>query len=159
MANLLERQRRRSALRREPPKSLARLPRSHHPPRSTAPKMRASPRPPPEPSNALNENHDEAYSSSSTSPTCTFILAGSAYGASLDVARRALMLVVRLFALGEQEPFVNVMIDKVPRQQLVVDIVPSDEKIGIRQRRIFARLDFAMNPDQLVPDGPGAFTA
>src|SRR5580700_7052035 len=125
--------------------------------------MRASPRRLPEPSHALNENHDEAYSSSSTSqlgsPTCTFILAGAAHGASLDVARRALMLVMRLFALSEQEPFVNVMIDKVPRQQLVVDIVASHEKIRIGQRRIFARLDFAMYLDQLMPDSPGALAA
>ena len=68
------------------------------------------------------------------------------------------MLVMRLFALSEQEPFVNVMIDKVPRQQLVVDIVASHEKIRIGQRRIFARFDFAMNPGQLVPNCPGALT-
>ena len=58
--------------------------------------------------------------------------ARSAHGASDNVAGRALMLVMRLLALGEQEPFENVMIDKVPRQQLIVSVMPGDEKIGIR---------------------------
>src|SRR5579863_3111689 len=83
---------------------------------------------------------------------CSSILASAAHGASLDVARRTLMLMMRLLSLGQQKPFVNVMIDKVPRQQLVVDIVTGDEKIGIGQRRILTRLDFAMNLGQLVPD-------
>src|SRR5271156_2045234 len=87
------------------------------------------------------------------------ILAGPAHSASLDVARRALMLVMRLLSLREQEPFVNMMIDKIPRQQLVVAVMASDEKIGIGQRRVFARLHLAMNLRQLVPDRPGAVAA
>ena len=55
------------------------------------------------------------------------------------------MLMMRLLSFGKQKPFVNVMIDKVPRQQFVVDVVARDEEIGIRQRRILARLNFAMN--------------
>src|SRR6267142_5618120 len=81
--------------------------------------------------------------------------ARSAYGTSDDVAGRTLMLVMRLFALGEQEPFENVMIDKVPRQQLIVSVMPGDEKIGIRQIGI-SSFDFAMNLRQLMPDGTAA---
>src|SRR5216683_7729139 len=81
--------------------------------------------------------------------------AGSAYGASEDVTGRALMLVMRLFALGEQEPFENVMIDKVPRQQLVVSVMPRDEKIRIGQIGV-SRFDLAMDSHQLVPDRTGA---
>src|SRR5271154_7305369 len=87
------------------------------------------------------------------------ILAGPAHSASLDVARRALMLVMRLLSLREQEPFVNMMIDKIPRQQLVVGVVASDEEIGVGQRRILARIHLAMNLRQLVPDGSGAVAA
>src|SRR5215469_18898560 len=97
------------------------------------------------------ENRDETSASSSASQTHHDILAGAAHGASLDVARRALMLMVRLFALGEQEPLVNVMIDKVPRQQFVVDILSCDVEVGIGQRS-FAPLDFAVNLRQLMPD-------
>src|SRR5271166_3719811 len=93
------------------------------------------------------------------SSACAPILAGSAHGASLDVARRALMLMMRLLPFGDQKPFVYVMIDKVPRQQLVVDVMTGDEKIGVRQRRRFSGLDFAMNLRQLVPDGSRSFTA
>src|SRR5712692_7327031 len=81
--------------------------------------------------------------------------ARSAHGASEDVTGRALMLVMRLLALGEQEPFENVMIDKVPRQQLVVSIMPSDEKIRIGQSGI-SSLDLAMDLHQLMPDGTTA---
>src|SRR5882672_100658 len=81
--------------------------------------------------------------------------ARSAYRASFDVAGRALMLVMRLFALGEQEPFENVMIDKIPRQQLVVSVMPGDKKIGIRQICVSA-FRLAMNLDQLMPDGTAA---
>jgi len=44
------------------------------------------------------------------------------------------MLVMGLLAFGQQEPFVNVMIDEVPRQQLVIDVMARDKEIGIRQR-------------------------
>src|ERR1700723_2230701 len=91
--------------------------------------------------------------------TCATILATAAHGASLDVARRTLMLMMRLLSFGEQKPFVNVMIDKVPRQHFVVDVVTGDEKIGIGQRGILARLDLAMNLRQLVPDRSRSFTA
>src|SRR5208283_4913019 len=93
--------------------------------------------------------------------TCAYILAGSAHGASRHVARRTLMLMMRLFSFREQKPFVNVMIDKVPRQQLVVGVRTGDEEIGVGQRCSFtaARLDFAMNLRQLVPDGSGTFAS
>src|SRR5713101_88968 len=79
----------------------------------------------------------------------------SAHSASFDVTGRALMLVMRLLALGEQEPFENVMIDKVPRQQLVVSVMPRDEKFGIGQIGV-SRFDLAMDSHQLVPDRTGA---
>src|SRR5258708_2069714 len=69
------------------------------------------------------------------------------------------MLMMRLLSFGEQKPFVNVVIDKVPRQQLVVDVVTGDEEIGVGQRRNFARLDLAMNLRQLVPDRSCAFAS
>src|SRR6266481_1965506 len=81
--------------------------------------------------------------------------ARSAYRASEDVTGRALMLVMRLFTLCEQEPFENVMIDKVPRQQLVVRVMSGDEKIGIRQICVSA-FRLVMNLDQLMPDGTAA---
>src|SRR6266849_9866284 len=81
--------------------------------------------------------------------------ARSAHGASEDVTGRALMLVMRLLALGEQEPFENVMIDKVPRQQLVVSVMPRDEKFGIGQICVSA-FGIVMNLDQLMPDGTAA---
>src|SRR5580704_1678979 len=90
---------------------------------------------------------------------CALILAGAAYRASLDVARRTLMLMMRLLSFGEQKPFVDVVIDKIPRQQLVVNIMARDEEIGIGQRRVLARLDLAMNLRQLVPDRPRAFAS
>jgi hypothetical protein len=81
--------------------------------------------------------------------------ARSAHRASFDVAGRALMLVMRLLALGEQEPFENMMIDKIPRQQLVVSVMPGDEKIGIGQIGV-SGFHLAMNLHQLVPDWTGA---
>src|SRR5258708_13771554 len=65
------------------------------------------------------------------------------------------MVVMGLFGFGEEETFENVMIDKVPRQQLIVSVVPGDEKIGIRQIGI-SSFDFAMNLRQLMPDGATA---
>ena len=41
------------------------------------------------------------------------------------------MLMMRLLAFGEQKPLENMMIDKVPRQQLVVNVVTRDEEIRI----------------------------
>src|ERR1700719_774557 len=39
--------------------------------------------------------------------TCAIILATAAYGASLDVARRTLMLMMCLLSFGKQKPLVN----------------------------------------------------
>src|SRR5258708_7696299 len=69
------------------------------------------------------------------------------------------MLMMRLLSFGEQKPFVNVVIDKIPRQHFVVDVVTRDEEIGIGQGGFLPRLDFAMNLRQLVPDWPRAFAA
>src|SRR5579863_3916663 len=92
-------------------------------------------------------------------PSLLTILATAAHCASLDVARRTLMLMMRLLAFGEQKPFENVMVDKVPRQQFVVDVMTCDEKVGIGQRRILSRLNFAMNLRELVPDRPRSFAS
>src|SRR5712671_4928180 len=74
--------------------------------------------------------------------------------ATSDVAGLGLMFVMGLLALGEQEPFVDVMIDKVPRQHLVVGILPGDVKIGIGEiGGALAR--FALDGAQLMPDGAG----
>src|SRR5271156_3886326 len=84
------------------------------------------------------------------------ILAGPAHSASLDIARRALMLVMRLLSLREQEPFVNMVIDKIPRQQLVVGIVPSEKKVGAGQRQFRPRIPLAINFRHLGQDTPAA---
>src|SRR5258708_35538234 len=65
------------------------------------------------------------------------------------------MVVMGLFGFGEEETFENVMINKVPRQQLIVSVMPGDEKIGIRQIGI-SSFDFAMNLHELMPDGTAA---
>ena len=41
------------------------------------------------------------------------------------------MLEVRLLAFRKEEPFVDVMIDKVPRQQFVMAVVSEDKRVGI----------------------------
>src|SRR5579864_9014095 len=99
--------------------------------------------------------HSSASIFISTLSARVFRSARSADRASFDVAGRALMLVMRLLALGEQKPFENVMIDKIPRQQLVVSVMPGDEKIGIGQIGISC-FHLAMNLHQLVPDWTGA---
>lgn len=44
------------------------------------------------------------------------------------------MLMMRLFSFREQKPFVNVMIDEVPWQQLVVGVRTGNEEVGVGQR-------------------------
>src|ERR1700730_13349970 len=81
----------------------------------------------------------------------TDISTRSANRAASDVARLSLMFVMRLLALREQEPFVNVMIDKVPRQHFVVRVLPRHVKAGIREAGS-ALARFAFDRAQLVPD-------
>ena len=50
-----------------------------------------------------------------------------------DVARLGLMLVVGLLAFRQQEPFVDVMVDEIPRQNFVVRVMARDEEIGISE--------------------------
>lgn len=61
------------------------------------------------------------------------------------------MLEVRLFALGQQEPLVNMMVNKIPRQNFVMSIAARNKKIRIGQRRIVN--SFTPDGPELVPDG------
>ena len=64
------------------------------------------------------------------------------------------MLVVSLLALRQKEPFVDVMVNEIPRQNFVVGIVPCHEGIGIGKS---ARTAFACDAPQLMPDLARAF--
>src|SRR5215472_2916554 len=71
--------------------------------------------------------------------------------ASVHVARFGLMLIVSLAAFRQQKPFVNVMIDEVPGQDLVIPVSARHVEIGIRQRTTTS-LGLAANKLEFAPD-------
>src|SRR6266851_8279530 len=75
----------------------------------------------------------------------------AAHGAAHNIAGRTLMLKMRFFSFRQQKPLVNMMIDKIPRQQLVGIVTARDVEIRIGQIA-GAHFSFAMNLYQLVPD-------
>src|SRR5215469_579410 len=71
--------------------------------------------------------------------------------ASVHVARLGLVLIVSLAPFRKQKPFVNVMIDEVPGQELVVRVWARHVEIGIRHRTP-TTLGIAANLLELAPD-------
>jgi len=64
------------------------------------------------------------------------------------------MLVVRLLALGCEEPFLDVMIDEVPGQNFVARVISRDEEVGI-DKPALARGGLALDRFQALPDFAG----
>src|SRR5271167_1038191 len=82
-----------------------------------------------------------------------FESARAAYDAAGHVARRRLMLVVSFFSFRKKEPFVDMMVNEIPRQNFVVGVVSRHKQIGIGKS---ARTAFARDAPQLMPNLAGA---
>ena len=61
------------------------------------------------------------------------------------------MLVMRFLSLGQQKPFVDVMINEIPGQDLVLGVMTRDVEIGIGKQAAIARL--ALQRAERPPDG------
>jgi len=67
------------------------------------------------------------------------------------------MLVVGLFALREQKPLMDMMVDEVPGQDFVVAVMAGHEEIGIGKAAPFSPRHFAFYRTKLMPDSAGIF--
>src|SRR5579863_1656335 len=82
--------------------------------------------------------------------TFIFLSAGSADRTAGHVAGFGLMFVMGLLALREEEPFVDMMIDEVPREQFVMGKMTRDVEVGVGEARVVSRL--APKLSQFAPD-------
>ena len=62
------------------------------------------------------------------------------------------MFVVSFFSFRKKEPFVDVMVNEVPRKNFVVGVMARHKRIGIGEIGTFARAIFARDALQLMPD-------
>ncbi len=84
-------------------------------------------------------------------PSCGPRSTGAANSAARDIARLGLMFVMRLLAFRQQEPFVDVMIDEVPRQHFVMGVLACDVEIRVGQI-CNALAHFALDRAQFMPN-------